>query len=83
MQKRKEKMKSRLDIGKLTRMTLRLLKANVKFSVFSVDQEKFAHDSSPVNTFQDSQREIRSALLNAECKKAEAFMEWQEHLRLY
>jgi len=61
----------------------RLLKANVKFSLFSVDQENFAHESSPANIFQDPRREIRSALLNVECKKAEALMEWQKYPRFY
>jgi len=79
MQKHKVKLKSRLGLGKLARKVLRQFRADVKSSVSSIGQEKFAHVAAPVIIYHDSQREIRSALLNAERRKAEALMEWQRH----
>ena len=78
MQRHEGKLKSRLGLDKLTRKVLRLFRADVKFPVSSISEEKFAHVAAPVVIYHDSHKEIRSALLNAECKKAEALMEWQK-----
>jgi len=78
VQKHEEKLKSGLGLGKLARKVLRLLRADAKSPLSSIEQENFAHTVAPVNVYHDSQREIRNALLNAECKKAEALMEWQK-----
>ncbi|TET20041.1 hypothetical protein E3J74_04330 [Candidatus Bathyarchaeota archaeon] len=78
MQKHEEKLKRGLGLGKMKRIVLRLLRADAKFPLSSIEQEKSAHAVAPVNVYHDSQREIRNALLNAECKKAEALMEWQK-----
>lgn len=83
MRRYKEKLKSDLKLSTLTKKVLRLLRVDAKFSVSSIDQENFAHEASPINIYQDSQRELGSALLEAERKKAEALMEWQKHPRLY
>jgi len=80
LQRHEVKLKSRLGLGKLARKMLRLLRADVKFPVSSIGQEKFAHVTTPVIVYHDSQREIRSALLNAERKKAQALMEQQKRL---
>ena len=79
MQRHEVKLKSRLGLGKLARKVLRLFRADVKSSVSSIGQEKFAHVAAPIIIYHDSQKENRRALLNAECRKAEALMEWQKH----
>jgi len=83
VQRHERKLKSRLGLRKLTRKVLRLLKADVKFPVSSISQEKIAHEATLVDTYHVPHREIRSALLNAERKKAEVIMERQRHPRLY
>jgi len=57
---------------------LRLLKADVESPASSISQEKSAHEAVPGIIYHDSQREIRSALLNAERQKAEVLMEYQK-----
>lgn len=78
VQKHEEKLKRGIGLGKMKRIVLRLLRADAKSPLSSIEQENFAHTVAPVNVYHDSQREIRNALLNAECKKAEALMEWQK-----
>jgi len=78
LQRHELKPKSRLGLDKLARKVRRLFRADVKSSVSSIDQEKFAHVATPIIIYHDSQKEIRSALLNAERRKAEALMEWQK-----
>ena len=80
MQRHEVKLKSRMGLDKLAGKVLRLFRADVKSSVSSIDQEKFAHVAAPVIIYHDSQREIRSALLNAERRKAEA---WQKHRSIH
>ena len=80
MQKHKVKLKSRMGLGKLARKVLRQFRAEVKSPVSSIGQEKFAHVAAPVIIYHASQREIRSALLNAERRKAEA---WQKHRSIH
>ena len=75
MQRHEEESRRRLGLGKLARKVLRLLRADAEFPFSSIGQEKFA----PVNISHYSQRENRSASLNAERKKAEALMAWQRH----
>jgi len=77
MRRHEVKLKSRLGLGKLTRKMLRLLRADVESPASSISQEKSAHVAASGIIYHDSQREIRSALLNAERKKAEALMEWE------
>lgn len=77
LQRHEVKLKSRLGLDKLARKVLRLFRADVKSPVSSIGQEKFAHVAAPVIIYHDSQKEIRSALLNAERKKAEALM-WKK-----
>ena len=69
------KLKSRLGLGKLTRKMFRLLRSDESFPATSVSQEKFTHEAVPVIINHNSQREFRSALVNAERQKAEALME--------
>lgn len=83
MRAHERKVKSRLGLGKLTRKVLRLLKADVKFPVSSIGQEKIAHEATLADIYHVPQREIRSALLNAERKKAEVIMEQERRPRLY
>ena len=83
VQRHERKLKSRLGPGKLTRKVLRLLKADVKFPVSSIGEEKIGHEATLADTYHVPQREIRSALLNAERKKAEVIMEQQRRPRLY
>lgn len=73
MYKPKEKLKS---LGRLAGKVLRLLRADREFQASLTGQEKIAHEATLVDIYQVSQKEIRSALLNAERKKAEA-IEWQ------
>lgn len=73
-----EKLEVKLQsgLGKLTGKVLRLLRAGMKFPASIIDQERNAPQiATPVGIYQG---EIRSALLNAECRKAEALMEWQK-----
>ena len=79
MQKHQVKLKSRVGLGKLARKVLRQFRADVKSSVSSIGQEKFVHAAAPVIIYHDSQREIRSALINAERQKGKALMEEQKH----
>lgn len=73
MQEPLEKLKSKLGLSKLSRKMLRLPRANAEFPVSSAGKEKFAHLVAPI-IYHESQNEIRSALLNAECMKAEALI---------
>lgn len=72
------KLKSRLGLDKLSRKALRLLRADAESPVSLIGQEEFADVAATVTAYRYSEREIRSVLLNAEQKKAEAQMEWQK-----
>ena len=77
MRRHETELRSRLGRRKLSRRVLRLLRAVTGFPVSSIGQEELACVVAPmaVNISHDSRREIRSALLNAERRKAEA-LEW-------
>lgn len=79
VQRHERKLKSRLGLGKLRRKVLRLLKADVKFPVSSIGQKKIAHEATLIDIYHVSQKETRSALINAERAKARALMEMQQH----
>ena len=68
MKRHEVKMKNRLGLGKWARNMLGLLRTDIKSSVSSIPQESFA----PEIIYHHTQRDIRSALLNAECRKTEA-----------
>lgn len=74
VQRHKEKLKSGLGLGKMKSKVLRLLRADAKFPLSLVEQEKSAHAVAPANIYHNSHKEIRNALLNAEWKKAQALM---------
>ena len=78
MRRHEVKLKSRLGLGRLTRKMLRLLKADVESPASSISQEKSAHEAVPGIIYHDSQREIRSALINAERQKGRALMDCQK-----
>jgi len=80
VQRHERKLKSRLGRRKLTRKVLRLLKADVKFPVSSIGQEKIAHKAALVDTYHVSRKETRNALLNAERNRAMVLMERQKRL---
>jgi len=69
------------SLGRLARKVRRLLNAEKEFQASLIGQEKTAHEATLVDTYHVPQREIRSAMLNAERKKAEVLMDRQRHLR--
>jgi len=75
MYKPKVKLKS---LGRLARKVRRLLNTEKEFQASLTGQEKTAHEATLVDTYHVPQREIRSALLNAELAKARALMEMQQ-----
>ena len=64
--------------GSLTAKVLRLLRTNRGFEEPSSDQEEIVHVGIPANNYCNCRKEIETALLEAERKKAEALMEWQK-----
>ena len=79
LRKHEARLKTRLGLGKFARKVLRLFRADVKSPESSLGQEKFVHVAAPVIIHPNSQREIRSALINAERQKGKALMEEQKH----
>jgi hypothetical protein len=77
VQRHKEQLKSGLGLGKIISKIFRLLRADAKFSLSSVEQEEPVHAVAPANIYHNSHREIRNTLLNAEFEKAQAIMELQ------
>ncbi len=81
MQRHIGKLKSRIDLGKLTGKMLRLLRSDVKLYASLAAEEESLNSQliqpAPVHVYPDSFKNIKSALLNAERKKAEALMELQ------
>ena len=65
-----------LSRGKLATSVVRLLRGDKAHQMSSIDQET-AHVIRPTDADNDYQRD-RSFLLNAECRKAEALMEFQK-----
>ena len=68
MKRHRVKLKSRIGLGRRARNILGPLRTDAKTPVSIISMEKFA----PGTIYQNPQREIRGALLNAECRKAEA-----------
>lgn len=74
LQRHEVMLKSKRGLDKLTRNVLRLFRADVKSSVSSIGQVKFPQVAAPVIICHDSQKETRSALINAEYQKGKALM---------
>ena len=66
-----------LKKGSLTGKILRLLGPNRGFEEPSNDQEEITPVGIPANNYYINRKEIETALLEAEQKKAKALMEWQ------
>jgi hypothetical protein len=64
--------------GSLRARVLRLLGTIRGFGEPSVNQEKIVHAGIPGNNYYNHQKEIETACLEAERKRAEAIMEWQK-----
>lgn len=60
------------------RKMLRLLETNRGFEKLSSDQEETIHAGIPGNNHYNYRKEIETAWLKAERKKANALMEWQK-----
>lgn len=82
MQRHIGELKSKLNLGKLTGKMSRLLRAGARLNASLIDQEEPVHSQliqpSAVQVHHDSFKDIRSALLNAERKKAEGLIELQK-----
>jgi len=76
----KVKLKS---LSRLAWKVRRLLTAEKEFQASVTGQEKIAHEATLVDTYHVPQREIRSAWLNAERRKAEVLIERQKHPQLF
>jgi len=77
MRRHETELRSRVGRRKLSRRVLRLLRAVTGLPVSSIGEEELAYVVAPMaaNISHDSRKEIRSALLDAEHRKAEA-LEW-------
>lgn len=76
----KVKLKS---LSRLAWKVRRLLTAEKEFQASVTGQENIAREATLADTYHVPQREIRSAWLNAERRKAEVLIERQKHPQLF
>jgi len=70
-------------LSRLKVKVLRLYRADLSFQDSFVGQNRIAYESPFVDSYHDSWRETRRAMMNAERKKAMGLMDWQKHQRPY